>query len=168
MKKRLAIGHFFLVRVVVLLLHVLSWGFCLTRTVMTVTPSAMRVSTASARVTGLWAGRGRGGNKKNSISDLEDTRPRPNPTIYSRKRYCAILRHLYLCITAGWQANPVEFDHLLKRSTAAWAMGSPDIVPLFTDAPHIRGASYAPHLQVSERAGCVCVCVERTAGNAQC
>lgn len=49
---------------------------------------------------------------------------------------------------AGWQANPVEFDHLLNRSSNSWAMGSPDIVPLFTKGvPQARGISYHPHLQ---------------------
>jgi hypothetical protein len=36
---------------------------------------------------------------------------------------------------------------VLKRAAAAWGMGSPDIVPLFTHAPRARGASYGGHLQ---------------------
>ena len=34
-------------------------------------------------------------------------------------------------ITAGWSDNPVEFDHVLNRSSNGWAWGSTDIVPMF-------------------------------------
>ncbi|KAJ1490861.1 Phosphatidylinositolglycan class N-domain-containing protein [Baffinella frigidus] len=34
-------------------------------------------------------------------------------------------------ITKGWQQNPVEFDTVLNASSAAFAFGSPDVIPLF-------------------------------------
>ena len=47
-------------------------------------------------------------------------------------------------ITKGWQANAVEFDHLLNQSSAAWALGAPSVVPLFAKASSTCGTACTP------------------------
>ncbi|KAL7747498.1 Glycosyl phosphatidyl inositol anchor synthesis [Sorochytrium milnesiophthora] len=36
-------------------------------------------------------------------------------------------------IRTAWKSNPVPFDSLLNESQKAWAYGSPDVIPIFTE-----------------------------------
>ncbi|CAI4225791.1 unnamed protein product [Auanema sp. JU1783] len=46
-------------------------------------------------------------------------------------------------VAKGWKKNPVPFDSVLNRSAEAFLFGSPDIVSLFDDKPHVHSFSYA-------------------------
>ena len=73
------------------------------------------------------------------------------PPTESRPGHVALLAGFYedpSAITKGWQANAVEFDHLLNQSSAAWAIGAPSVVPLFAkNIPHARQRMYAEELE---------------------
>jgi phosphatidylinositol glycan class N len=73
------------------------------------------------------------------------------PPTESRPGHVALLAGFYedpSAITKGWQANAVEFDHLLNQSSAAWALGAPSVVPLFAKGiPHVRSRMYAEELE---------------------
>uniref|UniRef100_A0A1I7WPE0 GPI ethanolamine phosphate transferase 1 n=1 Tax=Heterorhabditis bacteriophora TaxID=37862 RepID=A0A1I7WPE0_HETBA len=45
-------------------------------------------------------------------------------------------------VASGWKHNPVQFDSVFNRSKESWLWGSPDIVSLFDDQPHIHSFSY--------------------------
>ena len=50
------------------------------------------------------------------------------PPTESRPGHVALLAGFWedpSAITKGWQANAVEFDHLLNQYSAAWAIGAP-------------------------------------------
>ena len=69
----------------------------------------------------------------------------------SRPGHVALLGGFYedpSNIMKGWQANAVEFDHLLNQSTNAWAFGAPSVVPLFSDGiEHVREFMYDETLE---------------------
>ena len=73
------------------------------------------------------------------------------PPTESRPGHVALLAGFYedpSAITKGWQANAVEFDHLLNQSSAAWALGAPSVVPLFAKGiQHVRHRMYAEELE---------------------
>ncbi len=73
------------------------------------------------------------------------------PPTESRPGHVALLAGFYedpSAITKGWQANAVEFDHLLNQSSAAWAIGAPSVVPLFAKGiEHVRHRMYAEELE---------------------
>ena len=73
------------------------------------------------------------------------------PPTESRPGHVALLAGFWedpSAITKGWQANAVEFDHLLNQSSAAWAIGAPSVVPLFSKGiPHVRSRMYAEELE---------------------
>ena len=73
------------------------------------------------------------------------------PPTESRPGHVALLAGFYedpSAITKGWQANAVEFDHLLNQSSAAWALGAPSVVPLFAKGiDHVRHRMYAEELE---------------------
>ena len=73
------------------------------------------------------------------------------PPTESRPGHVALLAGFYedpSAITKGWQANAVEFDHLLNQSSAAWALGAPSVVPLFAKGiKHVRHRMYAEELE---------------------
>jgi phosphatidylinositol glycan class N len=53
-----------------------------------------------------------------------------------------------MSVSPWWQANAVEFDHLLNQSTAAWAIGAPSVVPMFSKGlSHVRSRMYAEELE---------------------
>ena len=64
----------------------------------------------------------------------------------SRPCHASIFGGIYedpSAVTKGWQQNPVEFDTLLNVSTAAFAYGSPDVIPLFAKGlPHVSSETY--------------------------
>lgn len=73
------------------------------------------------------------------------------PPTESRPGHVALLAGFYedpSAITKGWQANAVEFDHVLNQSSAAWAIGAPSVVPLFSKGiPHVRTRMYPEELE---------------------
>ena len=73
------------------------------------------------------------------------------PPTESRPGHVALLAGFYedpSAITKGWQANAVEFDHLLNQSSAAWALGAPSVVSLFAKGiQHVRHRMYAEELE---------------------
>ena len=64
----------------------------------------------------------------------------------SRPCHASLLGGIYedpSAVTKGWQQNPVEFDSVINGSSAAFAFGSPDVVPLFAKGlPHVQAAVY--------------------------
>ena len=73
------------------------------------------------------------------------------PPTESRPGHVALLAGFYedpSAITKGWQANAVEFDHLLNQSSSSWALGAPSVVPLFArNIKHVRHRMYGPELE---------------------
>ncbi|WKX88662.1 hypothetical protein Q1695_008358 [Nippostrongylus brasiliensis] len=46
-------------------------------------------------------------------------------------------------VARGWKHNPVQFDSIFNRSREAWIWGSPDIVTLFDNYPHVHSFMYS-------------------------